>query len=185
MEGERTNDDPSCFWRADVDEAAKRLAAILDDERADVFTTYDERGGYGHPDHVQVHRVGLRAAERAGTRRVFMATVNRDYLLSLADSAPEMGVAMTTEQRAMLDTLGVRASRITTAVDVTQFLDRKRRAMEVHASQIADTSFFLAMPEDVFARVWGTEWYIRVGSEPTDHLEDSLLDRPAGETNLR
>src|SRR5258708_35990954 len=96
-----------------------------------------------------------------------------------------MGVAMTTEQRAMLDTLGVRASRITTAVDVMQFLDRKRRAMEVHASQIADTSFFLAMPEDVFGLVWGTEWDIRFGSEPTDHLEDSLLDRPAGETDLR
>ena len=177
MEGEPTNQDPECFWHADVDEAAGRLAAILDEERADVFTTYDERGGYGHPDHVQVHRVGLRAAARARTDRVFMATVNRDYLLSLADSAPQMGVAMTEEQRAMLETLGVRASRITTAVDVSGFLDRKRRAMEVHASQIADTSFFLQLPDDIFSLVWGTEWYIHVGTEPTEHLEDSLLGR--------
>jgi len=177
MEGEPTNDDPSSFWQADVDEAAKRLASILDEERADVLTAYDEHGGYGHPDHVQVHRVGLRAAELAGTDRVFMATVNRDYILSLAESAPEMGVAMTEEQRAMLQTLGVRATRITTALDVTQFLDRKRRAMEVHATQISDTSFFLQMPDDVFGLVWGTEWYIRVGAEPPEHLEDTLLGR--------
>ena len=63
MAGEATNDDPACFWQADVDEAAARLAAILDDEHADVFATYDENGGYGHPDHIQVHRVGLRAAD--------------------------------------------------------------------------------------------------------------------------
>src|ERR1700686_948079 len=80
MAGEPTNDDPSSFWRADVDEAAARLAAILDEEHAQVFVTYDENGGYGHPDHIQVHRVGLRAAERAGTERVFMATMNRDHM---------------------------------------------------------------------------------------------------------
>ena len=64
MAGEPTNDDPACFWQADVDEAAARLARILDQEQAEVFATYDENGGYGHPDHIQVHRVGLRAAAR-------------------------------------------------------------------------------------------------------------------------
>ena len=55
------------FWRADVEEAARRLADILEEEQADVLTIYDEWGVYGHPDHVQVHRVGARAAELAGT----------------------------------------------------------------------------------------------------------------------
>ena len=95
--------------------------------------------------------------------RVFMATMNRDYMLSLADRADELGLDMPDEQRSMLDTLGVHAERITTAVDVSAFLDRKRRAMEAHASQITDTSFFLTMPPEAFAAVWGTEWYIRVG----------------------
>ena len=71
---------------------------------------------------------------------------------------------MPDEQRSMLDTLGVHAERITTAVDVSDFLDHKRRAMEAHASQISDTSFFLTMPPEAFAAVWGTEWYIRVGA---------------------
>jgi LmbE family N-acetylglucosaminyl deacetylase len=175
MAGEPTNDDPACFWNADVDEAAERLAAILDQEHADVFTTYDENGGYGHPDHIQVHRVGLRAAQRAGTARVFMGTVNRDYLVSLADRSDELGLSMPEEQRSMLDTLGVHAERITTAVDVSGYLDAKRRAMEVHASQITDTSFFLMMPPEAFAAVWGTEWYIHVGAEPRAEMEDSLL----------
>ena len=175
MEGEPTNDDPACFWQADIGEAADRLAAILHEEGADVFTAYDEHGNYGHPDHIQVHRVGLEAAKRARTERVFMATVNRDHLLSLAAAAPEMVDVMDEEQRALLATLGVTADRITTAVDVTGYLGHKRRAMQAHATQIADTSFFLSMPEDVFAQVWGTEWYIHVGLPPGDDLEPSLL----------
>ena len=80
MAGEASNDRPGSFAAADVDEAAAALAAILDEERADVLVTYDEHGGYGHPDHVQVHRVGMRAAERAGTPVVYMATMNRDFV---------------------------------------------------------------------------------------------------------
>jgi LmbE family N-acetylglucosaminyl deacetylase len=169
------NDHPGSFWRAEIDDAAGKLAAILTEEHADVLTVYDDFGGYGHPDHIQVHRVGLRAAQRAGTARVFMATMNRDYILSLADHADELGLSMPVEQRAMLDTLGVHADRITTAVDVSGYLDRKRGAMEAHASQISETSFFLMMPPEAFAAVWGTEWYIRVGVESPTMVEDSLL----------
>ena len=63
--------------RVPVDEAAAELARLLVEERADVLTTYDAAGGYGHPDHVQVHRVGRRAAELAGTPLVLEATVDR------------------------------------------------------------------------------------------------------------
>ncbi len=178
MVGEATNDDPACFWQADVDEAAARLAAILAEEDATVFATYDENGGYGHPDHIQVHRVGLRAAARARTPRVFMATVNRDHLLALAERSAEFGLDMPDEQRAMLDTLGVPGERITTTVDVRAFLEQKRGAMKVHASQIGDTSFFLSMPPEAFAAVWGTEWYIRVGAERGAPIEDALLPAP-------
>ena len=66
MMGEPSNDAPYCFWQADVEHAARRLAVILDEEEPDVLTIYDDNGGYGHPDHIQVHRVGRRAAELAG-----------------------------------------------------------------------------------------------------------------------
>ncbi|MGH9028816.1 MAG: PIG-L family deacetylase [Acidimicrobiales bacterium] len=179
MEGEPTNEDPSCFWRVDVDEAAERLCALLQSEHAEILTAYDERGTYGHPDHIQVHRVGLRAAEMAGTSRVFMATVNRDHVRGLTQRAEEFGAAEVAgnfeERREEFEGLGVPAERITTAVDVSQFLDQKRRAMAAHTSQIAETSFFLAMPPEAFAVVWGTEWYMRLGVTPGEPYETSLL----------
>jgi LmbE family N-acetylglucosaminyl deacetylase len=175
MEGEPTNNDPACFWQADVEEAAEKLAAILRREGAEVFTAYDEHGNYGHPDHVQVHRVGLRAAELAQVPRVFMATVNRDRLIELMDSAEGQALAASQEERPAVDNLGVSDDRITTAVDVSAFLEAKRGAMVAHGSQISETSFFLAMPPEGFAAIWGTEWYIRVGAEVTRPYEDSLL----------
>ncbi len=79
MAGEASNDAPGSFWVADVTTAAQRLAAVVREEQAAVLTIYDEHGNYGHPDHIQVHRVGLRAGELAGTGRVYMATINRDW----------------------------------------------------------------------------------------------------------
>src|SRR5580704_10410285 len=146
MAGEPTNDNPDCFWQADVEEAAERLAVLLRAEGADVLTAYDENGNYGHPDHIQVHRVGLRAGEMAGVPRVFMATVNRDYLVGLIDTPVGATFVANEGERPAVENLGVAEERITTAVDVSDRLDQKRRAMEAHASQISETSFFLSMP---------------------------------------
>src|SRR6478736_4270237 len=77
MMGEPTNDLPWCFWQADVDQAAHRLAAILTEEQPELLTIYDDNGGYGHPDHIQVHRVGLRAAALSGSPYVVQGTINR------------------------------------------------------------------------------------------------------------
>ena len=81
MMGEPTNGLPGSFWTASIAEAAQRLAAILLEETADVLTIYDDNGNYGHPDHIQVHRVGVRAAELAGATRVYQMTTNRDHML--------------------------------------------------------------------------------------------------------
>jgi LmbE family N-acetylglucosaminyl deacetylase len=79
------------FARAGVDEAAERLAEVLREEHADVVTTYDPNGGYGHPDHLQVHRVGRRAAELAGTPVVLEATINRDLMQAGIGLAASLG----------------------------------------------------------------------------------------------
>ena len=164
MMGEPTNDAPGTFWTADVEEAAGRLAAILREENAEVLTVYDDHGGYGHPDHIQVHRVGMRAAELAGTPRVYQATMNRDAAMRGREAfAPrEDGVEMPEFD----ESFGTAEADLTTAVDVTKWVTYKRQAMRAHASQISEQSFFLAMPDEVFAYVFGTEWFIRVGAEP-------------------
>lgn len=160
MVGTPTNLDPGSFWQADVHEAAQRLAVILDQERAHALTVYDDHGTYGHPDHVQVHRVGVRAAALAGTSRVFESTVNRAAVRQLAIEA-EPGNALP-DVDAM--DLGVGEELLTTAVDVRPWLAVKRAAMWAHASQISEQSYFLALPDDVFQAVFGVEWYIRRGA---------------------
>ena len=161
MAGASTNTVAGCFAAADVGEAAARLAAVLEEESADVVVTYDEHGGYGHPDHIQVHRVGMAAARLAGTPVVYLATMNRDRLASLTRQAEEAGTPVpdVTDVR---DEMGEPQSRLTTEVDVTGAIDRKRASMRAHASQITESSFFLAMPDDLFSTVWGREWFIRV-----------------------
>lgn len=175
MMGTAGNDEPGCFWRADVDEAARRLAAILTEEAADVVTIYDDHGVYGHPDHIQVHRVGARAAELAGTGRVYESTIEREYVSDLWSRATEMGMVGGLELPEP-ESFGSPASMVTTVVDVRDHLDAKRRAMAAHASQIAETSYFLDMPAEAFVAVWGQEWYIRRGTPPGAVREPSLFD---------
>jgi LmbE family N-acetylglucosaminyl deacetylase len=168
MMGTAANDAPGSFWTAPVEEAAERLAKILDEERADVLTCYDDNGGYGHPDHIQVHRVGLRAAELAGTPRVYQNTMNRDHMLrgmaAFAKQAAAAGLEMP-DIESEAD-FGKPESVITAGVDVTPYLQYKREAMRAHASQISEQSFFLAMPDEPFAYAFGTEWFIRGGQGP-------------------
>jgi len=180
MAGTPTNENPDAFCQADLEEAAERLATILREEAADVVTIYDENGVYGHPDHVQVHRVGVRATELAGTPRVLESTMNRDYLRALREEAREAEADLGAVDSPNVDEmqLGVPGDRITTRVDVSAHVDRKRASMRAHASQISEQSFFLAMPDEAFARAFGIEWYIRRGVPvPVEEYEDSIFGK--------
>lgn len=170
------NDLPGSFWSCDVEEAADRLAEILRREQADVLTVYDSNGNYGHPDHIQVHRVGTRAAQLAGTPRVYEATVNRDAMLKGMRELADQGLLGEIEVPDLEGMeLGVAEALLTTAVDVTPWLERKRASMRAHASQIAEEAFFLAMPDEAFAAAFGIEWYIRQGvPTPVTEFETSL-----------
>jgi LmbE family N-acetylglucosaminyl deacetylase len=159
------NAHPYSFWQTSVESAAHRLAAILREEQADVLVVYDAHGGYGHPDHIQVHRVGHRAGELAGTPLVYEATMNRDEIVRAmtehADELPE-------DQRKQLEAgvepeFGSPEHVITHRVDVSAVLDRKRAAMRVHRSQIAEDDFFLQLDNAAFGAAFGTEWYILPG----------------------
>src|SRR5205807_9127059 len=129
MMGTPENDAPGSFWSADLEEAARKLAALLTEERADVLTVYDHHGNYGHPDHIQVHRVGVRAGEIAGTSKVYEATVDRDHIIELMTRAKEMGVPDVPDVEGVDETMGMPGDAITTRVDVRAYLDLKRKAM--------------------------------------------------------
>jgi LmbE family N-acetylglucosaminyl deacetylase len=181
MMGTPENDADDSFWTADTDEAASRLAKILDEERADVLTIYDDHGGYGHPDHIQVHRVGARAAELASTPVVYESTINRDHIRRLLEQAVASG---NSDLPGGLDpddlpdpddtTFGSPESIITTVVDVRDFVDRKRAAMVAHESQITESHFFLKLPPDMFREGFGYESFIRRGA-PEGTSDDDLF----------
>jgi LmbE family N-acetylglucosaminyl deacetylase len=186
MMGEPSNGSPYSFWTASVEHAATRLAAILVEESADVLTIYDDHGGYGHPDHIQVHRVGVRAAELAGTPRVFQGTMNRDQIrrsieifrddaetndgdgTALDGTAVDEALADRAERIDDVENFGKPEAEITHAIDVSDLVGLKRAAMLAHRSQIADDSWFLMMEPESFGTAFGTEWYIEWGATRAD-----------------
>lgn len=179
MIGTPENDAEGSFWSANLEEAARRLADILTEEDADALTIYDENGVYGHPDHIQVHRVGIRAAELAGTPKVFESTFNQDHLVRLMSehAGRDLPAGLEPSEMPVEDSLalGLPESRITTTVDVREFIDTKRAAMAAHASQINESSWFLLLPPDIFVEVFGYEWFVRRGAAPGTR-ESALFD---------
>jgi LmbE family N-acetylglucosaminyl deacetylase len=160
--------EPGGFVGVPVDDAASRLAEVLRDEGADLLTVYDPNGGYGHPDHVQVHLVGRRAADLAGTPVVLEATFNRDLLGMAADLAPTLGLDLPADfVPPDTSTWFVPATEITHSIDVRDYLDQKRASMRAHASQTTAASsstrslaMFLALPDEWYGIAFGTEWFV-------------------------
>lgn len=183
MAGTPTAEAPWSFAQANVERAAGRLALILGEEAADVLTIYDDNGGYGHPDHIQVHRVGTRAAELIGLDQVFQSTMNRTAIAEsfkrFAEEADELPDGVNPEE---FDTsgFGKPAEEITHQVDVTPHLGVKRGAMLAHSSQIAADHFFLTMSDKTFAEAMGTEWYIASGPAPAEGSVAAELFTPFG-----
>ena len=156
-------DDAQGFCQASAEEAAQRLAAVITDEAADVFVTYDERGIYGHPDHLQVHKVGLRAAQLSAVGSVFLATVDRDRLQAIFKLAEPVGLNIEDETLDWAVTAGVAAERITVEVDVSGYADAKHDALAAHQTQFPPGSIVFQLAPDVFQAVFGTEWYMELG----------------------
>ena len=174
MAGTPDNGRADAFCNVDVEVAASRLARLLVDEGADVLTVYDPHGNYGHPDHVQVHFVGVRAAELAGVTNVYEATVNRDQMVRLMESNPQWAADAPSD----VSEFGLPESEITTVVDVRAAMDAKRAAMVAHASQVGDFGPFLAMPAEQVEAAFGQESFRRRGGangqQGTATLETAL-----------
>jgi LmbE family N-acetylglucosaminyl deacetylase len=172
------------FASADVEQAATKLADLLREERAALLTSYDAAGGYGHPDHVQVHRVAARAAEIAATPVVLEATVDRDLLLRALRLAalcyrfpPEFDLAR-------FKTAYSPGSAITHRVPVMRYAAAKRSSMAAHATQATGgesartLAALLRLPGPLFRRVLGTEWYVQRGQPPGRTFSDPLATVP-------
>jgi LmbE family N-acetylglucosaminyl deacetylase len=170
MTGWEQNLHETAFHTADLDEAAGRLAAILDAEHADVVVGYDWHGNYGHPDHVKVHRVVRRAVELCDRRpRLLEATMNRDRVRAAAAEYRKQEPDVEWDVDAPMDDgnpLGTPEVEISWEVDVTAYLRQRRASLSAHASQVTDTARWIGLDDDAFALAFSTEFYIEPGRDP-------------------
>jgi LmbE family N-acetylglucosaminyl deacetylase len=167
MTGWEQNDAEGSFFGADLGEAARRLADVLDEEDAEVLVGYDWHGGYGHPDHVKVHHLVHAAAPVARrTPRLLESTMNRDAIRRAFEAIREVGTEPEWNPDDPMDDgnpLGTPEAEITWQVDVSGYLANKRAALEAHRSQATDIGEFLGMSDEVFAMAFGAEHYIEPG----------------------
>ena len=175
MMGLPDNDDPRCFWQANVEEAADALAKIIDEVAADVIVSYDADGFYGHPDHVQAHRVTRRAHELTGGTAKLYATAMPRSVLARAVELPEDSWFARNHD---LST-AVPDDEVTTEIDATGYLDAKRNAMRAHETQITVDGDYFALSNDLGQRILGTEYYTQLAGPraPGSRYERDLFAR--------
>ncbi|BCB79875.1 N-acetyl-1-D-myo-inositol-2-amino-2-deoxy-alpha-D -glucopyranoside deacetylase [Phytohabitans flavus] len=165
MMGLETNKHPRCFWQADLDEAAAHLLEIMREVRPQVVITYDENGFYGHPDHIQAHRVAMRAAERAtaegfGPAKVYWTTVPKSVLeagvSAFAESTdnPFAGIEKVEDFP-----FGTSDEEVAARIDATDRHEAKVAAMRAHATQIPDTSWLYSIAGNFGSEFMGVEYY--------------------------
>src|SRR5215469_10330441 len=155
MMGLPDNEDPRCFWQADVDKAASMLAAIIREVAADVIVTYDSNGFYGHPDHIQAHRVASRAHQMTGEAAKFYAiTLPRSVLAEAVKLPSDSWFERITDL-----SIGVPDDQVTTEIDATRYLDAKLAALRAHETQITVDGHLYALSNGLGMRARGTEYY--------------------------
>ena len=155
---------PDAFCNVALDVSAGRVADLMRRYEPDVVVTYDDRGGYNHPDHLQAHRVTVAAAERTGIPAKLYLTARpartwarlREVLAELGQEMPARPVPDEDRRRMMEEA----EQRITTAVDTSAVVERKRSALLAHASQL-DESWFAKLPDDAFVELFAQEYFIR------------------------
>lgn len=160
MEGWDTNSHPDAFTNVPVETAAARLAELIERYRPQVVVTYDETGGggYGHPDHVQAHRITVAAVESTGIPDKFYYTaIPRSGIKQMFQVMKDQGVELDFEPS---DDFGTPDERVTAVVDVSPYVERKVKALRAHESQ-GENIFLLRMPDEAQHMVFSREAFER------------------------
>ena len=175
MVGTPENDDPRSFHQASLDEAAAKLASILREERPDVVVTYDADGTYGHPDHIKAHLVtnaALDLVEKEGwqPRKVYYTAIPRSLMEKFMEQVPEEDRGNDT-----IRIIGTPDELVTTRVDVSEFVDRKREAFAAHVTQNDPNSWFTTMADQMYRMAFGTEYYRLARGKPDSEVPEGDL----------
>ncbi|MFM7624423.1 MAG: N-acetyl-1-D-myo-inositol-2-amino-2-deoxy-alpha-D-glucopyranoside deacetylase [Actinomycetota bacterium] len=178
MIGTPQNEGPDAFWNSDLDEAARHLEKIILEIKPHVLITYDENGGYGHPDHIKAHQVAMRAAELARTSGW---EIKKIYWNTIPISVIEEGI--TAMKGTGVDFFGVEKAEdfpfaapdhlVTTVFNGDEFVAKKMAAMKAHPTQIAVDGPFFSLSDNLGFRVWGREFYRLVHGEKSGPFDEA------------
>ncbi|GAB1639920.1 PIG-L family deacetylase [Krasilnikovia sp. MM14-A1259] len=179
MMGWPTNDAPGSFWGTPVADGAQRLAELLRRYEPDVVVTYDENGFYGHPDHIQAHRITMEAVALTGIpAKVYWTTAPHSAMAAMGEVMREFGVDWDEagiDEKDGVPQLGLPDEQITTWVDTRAFSGQKYDSLAAHASQ-SENVLFLRMGMERFRELMGVETFLRVHDSTGAALpEDDLF----------
>jgi len=173
MMGTPSNDRPDTFWQADLEDAVGELVRVMREVRPQVVITYNEDGGYGHPDHIQAHRVAVAAFTASGDparytdagptwqpSKLYYTAFPQSVLRAGYEALKEMGEEAPFGLTSVDDlTFGDRDDVVTTEIDARDYLDAKVAAMRSHATQIAVDGPFFALSNNIGQRAFGVEYF--------------------------
>ena len=174
MMGTEPNNRPDVFWQADLDEAADFLVQVIDQVKPHVLITYDEFGGYGHPDHIQAHRVAMRAAEKSewDIPKIYWNVMPVSVIQEGIDAMKGIDSDFWGAEKAEDLPFAKDDSFVHALVDGNAYVDKKMNAMKAHSTQIAVDGPFFALSNNVGLQVWGNEYYTLVKGEKSAPLNE-------------
>ena len=181
MMGTEPNNRPDVFWQADVDAAAQFLVQVIDEIKPHILITYDEFGGYGHPDHIQAHRVAMRASELSQWKiqKIYWNTMPKSVLAQGMEKMEEIGSDFFGAESVDDLPFAKDDEFVTTLIDGGDYVNNKMEAMKAHETQISLDGPFFALSNNLGLQIWGDEYYTLVKGE-----KSAPFDSHGRETDL-
>jgi N-acetyl-1-D-myo-inositol-2-amino-2-deoxy-alpha-D-glucopyranoside deacetylase len=178
MIGTPQNERGDVFWQADLDEVSNELVKIILEIKPQVLITYDEFGGYGHPDHIKAHQVAMRAAELAANQgwqvsKIYWNTMPRSVIQMGIEKMKEVGSDFFGAQSADDLPFAKPDELVTTVVNAPEYVPQKLAAMKAHATQISVDGPFFALSNNLGLSVWGDEYYTLVKGEKAEPFDSN------------
>ena len=164
MMGTESNNRPDVFWQVDLDTAAKILVNVIEEVKPHILITYDEIGGYGHPDHIQAHRVAMRASELSTwqIQKIYWNTIPKSVIAQSMEKMKEIGSDFFGAESIDDVPFAKDDEFVTTLIDGAEYVDSKMAAMKAHETQIALDGPFFALSNNLGLQIWGDEYYTLV-----------------------
>ena len=174
MMGTPQNDRPDVFWQADVKQASGYLVEIIDEIKPHILITYDEIGGYGHPDHIQAHRIAMEAAENATWTipKIYWNTTPKSVIADGIEKMKALGSDFFGADNADDLPFAKDDEFVTTIIDGNNYVQAKMDAMAAHLTQIALDGPFFALSNNIGLQVWGNEYYTLVRGERSGPFDE-------------